>query len=101
MTGVTRVGLRSFASNQRCWCQRASSGWGVQAAGANGVQHRCFSHWHIKGREEPYRFVSVAKLRRDFSLEIAMSATRRPSSVLSEGAEITNGSQVPPANAKS
>ena len=23
-------------------------------------------HWHIKGREEPYRFISVAKLRQDF-----------------------------------
>ena len=27
-------------------------------------------HRHIKGREEPYRFVSVAKLRRDFEADI-------------------------------
>jgi len=27
-------------------------------------------HRHFKGREEPYRFVSVAKLRRDFEAEI-------------------------------
>jgi hypothetical protein len=27
-------------------------------------------HRHIKGREEPYRLVSVAKLRRDFEADI-------------------------------
>jgi hypothetical protein len=27
-------------------------------------------HRHIKGREEPYRFVSVAKLRRDFETDV-------------------------------
>jgi len=27
-------------------------------------------HRHVKGREEPYRFVSVAKLRRDFEADI-------------------------------
>jgi hypothetical protein len=27
-------------------------------------------HRHIGGREEPYRFVSVAKLRRDFEADI-------------------------------
>src|SRR2546429_9384104 len=31
MTGVTRVGQRSFASNQRCWCQRANSDWGASS----------------------------------------------------------------------
>ena len=27
-------------------------------------------HRHVKGREEPYRFVSVTKLRRDFEADI-------------------------------
>ena len=27
-------------------------------------------HRHVKGREEPYRFVSVAKLRRDFEADV-------------------------------
>jgi hypothetical protein len=27
-------------------------------------------HRHVEGREEPYRFVSVAKLRRDFEADI-------------------------------
>jgi len=27
-------------------------------------------HRHVKGREEPYRFISVAKLRRDFEADI-------------------------------
>ena len=27
-------------------------------------------HRHVKGREEPYRFVSVTKLRRDFEEDI-------------------------------
>jgi hypothetical protein len=31
MTGVTRVGQRSFASTQRCWCLRANSDWGARS----------------------------------------------------------------------
>ena len=27
-------------------------------------------HRHVEGREEPYRFASVAKLRRDFEADI-------------------------------
>jgi uncharacterized protein DUF6516 len=27
-------------------------------------------HRHVEGREEPYRFVSVAKLRRDFEADV-------------------------------
>jgi hypothetical protein len=27
-------------------------------------------HRHVRGREEPYRFVSVARLRRDFEADI-------------------------------
>ena len=27
-------------------------------------------HRHVEGREEPYRFISVAKLRRDFETDI-------------------------------
>jgi Family of unknown function (DUF6516) len=30
-------------------------------------------HRHIKGRAEPYRFVSMAKLRRDFEADIRKS----------------------------
>src|SRR6266478_10125837 len=31
MTEVTRVGQRSFASNQQCWCQRANSDSGASS----------------------------------------------------------------------